>query len=214
MNKGDKSLLIILLIIAIVIIIAIVLIWNVFNYATRVFSSTTSVAPTTTIQVSTAYLTQSQLSSIYGIGSYGVLNTGSTKVALNGSSLNSFIALGTNLTANFSTPTIQFEINTTVNSITVDNSYTIKYVINKNGQNKLVFVEKVLSSTQASYLFVSQAQLATNEGFVNGMQYFTINNNEIIANKNNYVLILKCEGTLCTNQTINETASAISNDSI
>ncbi len=57
MNKGDKSLLIILLVIAIAVVVAIVAIEHIFNYATQVFSSTTTTSTTSTLTTSIATTT-------------------------------------------------------------------------------------------------------------------------------------------------------------
>jgi hypothetical protein len=166
---------------------------------------------------SSPYLSQSQLFSIYGIGSWGVLNTsgvGSVKEIFNGSSLNSFISQGANVTANFSVPQIRFVFNTTIQNATIGNSQAIKFNVIRNGKTQLFLIEEVLTSSQASYIFVSQSQLATNQGYINGMQYFIIGNTEVVANKDNYIAVFKCEYALCTNQTINEIVTAISKDTI
>lgn len=166
---------------------------------------------------SSPYLSQSQLFAIYGIGSWGVLNTsgiGSVKEIFNGSALNSFISQGSNVTANFSVPQIRFTFNTTVQNATVGNSHAIKFNVIRNGKPQLFLIEEVLTSPQASYIFVSQSQLATNQGYINGMQYFIVGNSEVVANKDNYIAVFRCEYALCTNQTINETITAISKDTI
>jgi hypothetical protein len=90
----------------------------------------------------------------------------------------------------------------------------VGFNIKKNGKESLLLNEIIITSPQASYIFFAQSQLAINNGYVNGLQYYLLNGNEIIANKNNYLIIFKCEYELCTNETINQTVYAISKDAI
>lgn len=161
----------------------------------------------------TEYLTQNQLYSIYGIGAYGSISTGSRQT-ISGSSLNSFISQGSQLTSNFSIPSINFIINTSISNVTIGNSYLVGFNIKRAGQEELLLNEKVIYSPQASYMFFAQSQLASNNGYVNGMQYYVINSTEVVANKDNYLLIFRCEYSFCNNRTINQTIKAISKDSI
>lgn len=205
-HKSNKSLLA-LVIIALVILVLVALVISYHqnqqsNVIGSIFSSN-----------NTVYLTQNQLFGIYGVGAYGSINTGS-KETVNGSSLDSFISSGTQLASSVSIPSITFIINTSISNISIDNSFLMGFNVKRNGQEQVVLKEEVLSSPQASYLFFAQSQLATYDGYVNGMQYYVINNTEVIANKDNYVIIFKCEGVLCTGQTINETVSAVSKDAI
>jgi hypothetical protein len=132
----------------------------------------------------------------------------------NGSALNSFISQGTNVTSNFSAPQVKFTFNTTIQNATIGNSYAIKFNVVRNSKPQLFLIEEVLTSPQASYVFVSQSPLASKQGYLNGMQYFIIGNTEVVANKDNYIAVFRCEYALCTNQTLNETITAISKDAI
>ncbi len=162
---------------------------------------------------SSSYLSQDQLFAVYGIGSYGNISTGS-KETVNGSSLDSFISGGTQLTSNFTIPSIAFTINTSISNITIDKSFLVGFRIRKDNQTTLLLREQVISSPQASYIFFAQSQIATYDGYVNGMQYYTVNNTEVIANKDNYVMLFKCVGVECTPKTLNATISAVSKDNI
>ncbi len=202
-TSKNKSKLSLILLAVVILILAIIVI---------LYLPTTSLGKTIFSSNSTAYLTQNQLFSIYGVGSYGSLNTGS-KETVNGTALDSFISQGSQL-ANFSIPSIVFTINTSISNITIDKSFLVGFRIRQSAQDQLLLREQVISSPQASYLFFAQSQIATYDGYINGMQYYLVNGTEVIANKDNYVIIFKCGGVLCSPKNINETILAVSNDNI
>jgi hypothetical protein len=111
---------------------------------------------------------------------------------------------------NISLPSIlSFAINTSTYNVTVPNSYAIGFSV-KEGQSDLLLVGEVISSPDASYLFSSQAPIATYSGNTDNLQYYLVNGTEVIANRGNYFMVFKCAGNLCSSRNINETISALS----
>lgn len=180
--------------------------------------------------ITTAYLTKPQLVSAYNVtGIYGIVPATGT-ISLKGENFSSFISSAINFTGlNISTPPIQFKLNTTVNAITVNPASGIKFSFTEKGQNKIELAEELYTSPQASGFIADEATSISNiyieNQTTNGMQYIIINNNRvvnnvlinettIIANKDNYLILLECEGTLCTNKAILKTINAISMDAI
>lgn len=151
------------------------------------------------INLNRPYLTQQQLGSIYGSGVYSqsVLNAGE-------------ISIG-QLNLLFPTPISTLLFNFTFQNTNAGNSYYITYYNHTYNTN---FTELVVETPQASIILADQAPHAQQSGSINNIQYIqdsTTNPNSFTAlvQQSNFLAIVSCSGSLCTQKAFNNTVQAI-----
>ena len=151
------------------------------------------------INLNKPYLTQQQLQSVYGSGSYG-------ESALNAGEL----PLGS-LDLLFPTPIQTLLFNFTFQNTNVGSSYYITYYNRTYTSN---FTELVVETPQASIILADQAPHAQQSGSVSNLQYIedlTVNPNAFttMVQQSNFLAIISCSGSLCTQQAFNSTLQKI-----
>ncbi len=146
-----------------------------------------------TINLNKPYLTQQQLQSVYGSGTYSesALNAGELPIG----SLNLL----------FPTPIQTLLFNFTFQNTNVAYSYYITYYNRTYASN---FTELVVETPQASIILANQAPHAQQSGSVANLQYIedlTVNPNSYttMVQQSNFLAIVSCSGPLCTQQTFN-----------
>ncbi len=151
-------------------------------------------APTSnTINFNKPYLTQQQLQNIYGSGIY-------SESTLNAKEL----SIGA-LNLLFPTPIQTLLFNFTFQNSNVGASY---YIIYYNNTYRTNFTELLVMTPQASIILATQAPHAKSLGSLGNLQYIdnlTVNPNSFIAlvQRSNFLAIISCSGSLCTNQAFN-----------
>ena len=151
------------------------------------------------INLNKPYLTQQQLQSVYGGGIY-------SKSALNAGEL----ALGS-LDMLFPTQISLLLFNFTFQNTNAGASYYITYYNRTYASN---FTELVVETPQASIILANQAPHAQQSGSVSNLQYIedlTVNPNSYTAmvQQSNFLAIVSCSGSLCTQQAFNSTLQKI-----
>jgi hypothetical protein len=151
------------------------------------------------INLNRPYLTQQQLDSVYGSGIYSqsALNAGELPIG--------------QLNLLFPTPISTLLFNFTFQNTNAGNSYYITYYNHTYNTN---FTELVVETPQASIILADQAPHAQQSGSINNLQYIndaTTNPNSFTAlvQQSNFLAIVSCSGSLCTQKAFNSTMQAI-----
>ena len=151
------------------------------------------------VNLNKPYLTQQQLQSVYGSGVY-------SESALNAGEL----SLGS-LNMLFPTRISLLLFNFTFQNTNAGSSYYITYYNRTYASN---FTELVVETPQASIILANQAPHAQQSGSVSNLQYIedlTVNPNSYTAmvQQANFLAIVSCSGSLCTQQAFNSTLQKI-----
>ena len=157
-------------------------------------------APTgNSINLNKPYLTQQQLQSVYGGGIYSesALNAGELPIG--------------SLDMLFPTQIQTLLFNFTFQNTNAGASYYITYYNRTYASN---FTELVVETPQASIILANQAPHAQQSGSVSNLQYIedlTVNPNSFTAmvQQSNFLAIISCSGSLCTQQAFNSTLQKI-----
>ena len=151
------------------------------------------------INLNKPYLTQQQLQGIYGSGIYSesALNAGEMPIG--------------QLNLLFPTPISTLLFNFTFQNTNVGSSYYIMYY---NGTYATNFTELVVETPQASIILADQAPHAQQLGSVNNIQYIkdsttSPNSFTALVQQSNFLAIVSCSGSLCTQKAFNSTVQAI-----
>ncbi|MEM3265287.1 MAG: hypothetical protein QXH07_04960 [Thermoplasmata archaeon] len=145
------------------------------------------------INLNKPYLTQQQLNVIYGSGTYSesALDAGELPIG--------------SLDLLFPTPIQTLLFNFTFQDTNAGQSYYITYYNRTYATN---FTELVVETPQASIILANEAPHAQQSGSVGNLQYIedlTVNPNSFtsLVQQSNFLAIVSCAGSLCTQQTFN-----------
>ncbi|MEM3416443.1 MAG: hypothetical protein QW719_03835 [Candidatus Micrarchaeaceae archaeon] len=151
------------------------------------------------INLNKPYLTQQQLQGIYGSGIYSesALNVGELSIG--------------SLDFLFPTPIQALLFNFTFQNTNTGASYYITYYNRTYATN---FTELVVETPQASIILADQAPHAQQSGSMGNLQYIedlTVNPNSFtgLLQQSNFLAIISCSGSLCTQQAFNTTLEKI-----
>jgi len=151
------------------------------------------------INLNKPYLTQQQLQSIYGSGIYSesALNAGELPIG--------------SLDLLFPTQIQTLLFNFTFQNTNAGSSYYITYYNRTYATN---FTELVVETPQASIILANEAPHAQQSGSVGNIQYIddlTVNPNSFTAmvQQSNFLTIVSCLGSLCTQQAFDTTMQKI-----
>lgn len=151
------------------------------------------------INLNKPYLTQQQLQEIYGSGIYSesALNVGELSIG--------------SLDFLFPTPIQALLFNFTFQNTNTGASYYITYYNRTYATN---FTELVVETPQASIILADQAPHAQQSGSMGNLQYIedlTVNPNSFtgLLQQSNFLAIISCSGSLCTQQAFNTTLQKI-----
>ncbi|MEM3661390.1 MAG: hypothetical protein QXG73_01000 [Candidatus Micrarchaeaceae archaeon] len=151
------------------------------------------------INLNKPYLTQQQLQEIYGSGIYSesALNVGELSIG--------------SLDFLFPTPIQALLFNFTFQNTNTGASYYITYYNRTYATN---FTELVVETPQASIILADQAPHAQQSGSMGNLQYIedlTVNPNSFtgLLQQSNFLAIISCSGSLCTQQAFNTTLEKI-----
>ena len=173
------------------------IIWAVYI----VLANSNYYAPPTgnSINLNKPYLTQQQLQSVYGGGIYSesALNAGELPIG--------------QLDLLFPTPISTLLFNFTFQNTNAGASYYITYYNRTYASN---FTELVVETPQASIILANQAPHAQQSGSASNLQYIedlTVNPNSYTAmvQQSNFLAIVSCSGSLCTQEAFNATLQKI-----
>ena len=173
------------------------IIWAVYIF----LANSNYYAPPTgnSINLNKPYLTQQQLQSVYGGGIYSesALSAGELPIG--------------QLDLLFPTPISTLLFNFTFQNTNAESSYYITYYNHTYASN---FTELVVETPQASIILADQAPHAQQSGSVGNLQYIedlTVNPNSYTAmvQQSNFLTIISCSGSLCTQQAFNTTLQKI-----
>ncbi|MEM4098005.1 MAG: hypothetical protein QXS81_04900 [Candidatus Micrarchaeaceae archaeon] len=151
------------------------------------------------INLNKPYLTQQQLQGIYGSGIYSesALNVGELSIG--------------SLDFLFPTPIQALLFNFTFQNTNTGASYYVTYYNRTYATN---FTELVVETQQASIILADQAPHAQQSGSMGNLQYIedlTVNPNSFtgLLQQSNFLAIISCSGSLCTQQAFNTTLQKI-----
>ena len=151
------------------------------------------------VNLNKPYLTQQQLQSVYGSGIYSesALNAGELPIG--------------SLDLLFPTQIQTLLFNFTFQNTNAGASYYITYYNHTYATN---FTELVVETPQASIILANQAPHAQRSGSAGNLQYIedlTVNPNSFTAmvQQSNFLSIVSCSGSLCTQQAFNTTMQNI-----
>jgi len=151
------------------------------------------------INLNRPYLTQQQLQSIYGSGIYSesALNAGELPIG--------------SLDLLFPTPIQTLLFNFTFQNTNAGPSYYITYYNRTYATN---FTELVVETPEASIILAKEAPHAQHSGSAGNIQYIydlTVNPNSFTAmvQQSNFLTIVSCSGSLCTQQAFDATMQEI-----
>ena len=164
-------------------------------------SNTNYYSPPTsnTINLNKPYLTHQQLQNVYGNGIYSQSNLNAGEIPIG------------QLDLLFPTPIQDLLFNFTFQNTNVQASYYITYFNHTYATN---FTELVVVTPQAGIILATQAPHAKSSGTVGNLQYIenlNVNPNSYTAlvQQSNFLAILSCSGSLCTQQAFNQTLQQI-----